>query len=69
MIDWYSSYLYSRERQRDLIRQAEARRRIEAARGAGGEGGSGRRPGGMLGASKVRHRLGEALISLGQMLL
>ena len=66
MIDWYSSYLYSRERQKDLIRQAEARRRIETA---GGAGGSGRRPGGMFGASKVRHRLGEALVSLGQMLL
>ncbi len=65
MIDWYSSLMCSRERQRDLIQQAVQRRRLEAARGAGGAGGSS----GLSVASRVRRRIGEALISLGQMLL
>jgi hypothetical protein len=69
MIDWYSSYLFSRERQRELICQAEGRRRLEAARSNGGASGSGLRPAGRFGASKIRHRIGELLISLGQMLL
>jgi hypothetical protein len=33
MNDWYSSYLFGRERQRELIRQAEARRLLDAGRG------------------------------------
>ncbi len=68
MNDWYSSYLFSRERQRELIRQAEGRRQLQAARGTGEARRSGLRPAGWFGASEIRHRIGELLISLGQML-
>lgn len=65
MINWYSSYLLSRERQREVICRAEGRRRFEAAQNTG----QARASGGRFGASKIRQRIGEVLISLGQMLL
>jgi hypothetical protein len=69
MIDWYSSYLLSRERQREVIGRAEGRRRFEAAQNTGQARAPGGGPAGRFGASKIRQRIGEVLISLGQMLL
>jgi len=57
MIDWYSSYLLSRERQRELIRQAEQRRQLEKARGTSGA----RRSDGRPARSPIRRRTGELL--------
>jgi hypothetical protein len=62
MNDWYSSYLFSRERQRELIRQAEQRRRLDEARGAAGSGRSGNRPA----RSPLDRRPGRLLTSLRQ---
>jgi hypothetical protein len=77
MNDWYSSYLLGRERQRELIRQAEQRnsarwggqrRLLDAGQGTVRARRSGGRPDGRFGISTIRRRIGGLLASLGQTL-
>jgi len=56
MYNWYSSYCYIREKQNDLLRQAERWRLLRSALPC------------RKGSSVMRYRLGARLIALGHLL-
>jgi hypothetical protein len=64
MNDWYSTYLFNRQRQAEVVRQAERRRLLDEGRGIGWEAKS---AGGLWGIP-LRYRLGQMLVLLGRAL-